>query len=73
MDDHNLDALQMKSQLDQALQDSEPEPSHTKKHHTDDDTQHDGPTLWTPSNWTISKPQLRAQNRHKHGTCALES
>jgi hypothetical protein len=45
MDDHNLDALQMKSRLDQALQDSEPEPSHTKKHHADDDTQHDGPTL----------------------------
>jgi hypothetical protein len=46
MDDHNLDALQMKSQLDQALQDSKPEPSHTKKHHTDDDdTQHNGPTL----------------------------
>jgi hypothetical protein len=45
MDDHNLDALQMKSQLDQAFQDSEPEPSHTKKHHTDDDTQHHGPTL----------------------------
>jgi hypothetical protein len=45
MDDHNLDALQMKSQMDQALQDSEPELSHTKTHHTHDDTQQDGPTL----------------------------
>jgi hypothetical protein len=45
MDDHSLDALQMKSQLDQALQDSEPEPSQTKKHHPDDGTQHDGATL----------------------------
>jgi hypothetical protein len=45
MDDHNLDVLQTKSQLDQALQDSEPKPSHTKKHRTNDDIQHDGPTL----------------------------
>jgi hypothetical protein len=30
MDDHNLNVLQMKAELDQTLQDSEPEPSHTK-------------------------------------------
>jgi len=61
MDDHNLDALQMKSQLDQALQDSEPESSHREKHHTDDDTQHDGPTLWT----SILEPFPNDNSEHK--------
>jgi hypothetical protein len=31
MDDHNLDVLQMKSQLDHALQNFEPKPLHTQK------------------------------------------